>query len=396
MVAVPMLPESGEPAHPAQPVAQPPPSPQPPPLPPSPQPPPFARAPRPPQTAPIAGRYALDAEVGHGATGSIWAATDQLLRRRVALKRIDIPGDMGPAEAAELRERTLREARAVAALTNPHIVTVYDILAGPDTDPVIVMELLEGRSLARTLAAVGRMTPEQAATIGVAVASALAAAHSRGIVHRDVKPANIFIGDDGMVKLTDFGTARGRLDTTLTGVGLVVGSPAYIAPELITGSPAGPAADAWSLGCTLFACVEGRPPFHGATPLETVTATVHDPVPPHPHAGELGIAIAALLEKSPGERAPVQAILPVLREIAADPSGIRVDLARMDGPPAGAGPAAAPEDPEDPDPTVATPSAVTQTMPSPMAIWRRRLRLRRGHTNSPATETGPAIGEFTD
>ncbi len=338
----------------------------------------------------IAGRYLLDTKIGHGATGSIWAATDQLLRRRVALKRIDIPLAMDPAEADELRERTLREARAVAALSNPHIVTVYDILAGPDADPVIVMELLEGRSLARTLTAIGRMPPEQAATIGVAVASALTAAHGRGIVHRDVKPANILIGRDGMVKLTDFGTARGRLDATLTGIGLVVGSPAYIAPELITGSPAGPAADAWSLGCTLFACVEGRPPFHAQTPLETVTAAVNDPVPPHPHAGELAIAIAALLEKSPGERAPVEAILPVLREIAADPSGIRVDLSGSEV----AEPA--PVGTDDPDPTVTTPSAVTQTMRSPVAAWRRRLRLRRGHTANPATDTGPAIGEFTD
>jgi serine/threonine protein kinase len=338
----------------------------------------------------IAGRYLLDTKIGHGATGSIWAATDQLLRRRVALKRIDIPLDMDPAEADELRERTLREARAVAALSNPHIVTVYDILAGPDADPVIVMELLEGRSLARTLTAIGRMPPEQAATIGVAVASALAAAHARGIVHRDVKPANILIGRDGMVKLTDFGTARGRLDTTLTGIGLVVGSPAYIAPELVTGSPAGPAADAWSLGCTLFACVEGRPPFHAETPLETVTAAVNEPVPPHPHAGELAIAIAALLEKSPGERAPVEAILPVLREIAADPSGIRVDLSG----PNDAEPA--PARPDDPDPTVTTPSAVTQTMRSPVAAWRSLLRLRRGHTANPATDTGPALGEFTD
>lgn len=338
----------------------------------------------------IAGRYVLDAKIGHGATGSIWAATDQLLRRRVALKRIDIPVGMAPTEADELRERTLREARAVAALSNPHIVTVYDILAGANADPVIVMELLDGRSLARTLAAIGRMPPEQAATIGVAVASALAAAHGRGIVHRDVKPANILIGRDGMVKLTDFGTARGRLDNTLTGTGLVIGSPAYIAPELVTGSPVGPAADAWSLGCTLFACVEGRPPFHAETPLETVTAAVNDPVPPHPHAGELAIAIAALLEKAPGERAPVEAILPVLREIAADPSGIRVELSD----PVDAQPAAAGTD--DPDPTVATPSAVTQTMPSPVAAWRRKLRLRRGTTASPATDTGPAIGEFTD
>jgi serine/threonine protein kinase len=339
----------------------------------------------------VAGRYTLDTMIGHGATGSIWAATDQLLRRRVALKKIDIPRGMPPADAEELRERTLREARAVAALSNPHIVTVYDILSATDTGPVIVMELLEGRSLARLLTENGRMPPEQAATIGVAVASALAAAHTRGIVHRDVKPANILICRDGMVKLTDFGTARGRLDTTLTGIGLVIGSPAYIAPELATGATAGPAADAWSLGCTLYACVEGHPPFHADSPLETVAAAVNDPVPPHPHAGELSIAIAALLEKSPEERAPVEAMLPVLREIAADPSGIRVDLSF-----AGDGPPAADPTGEDPDPTVATPSAVTQTMSSTLTAWRRRLRLRRGHTASPATDTGPAIGEFTD
>jgi len=340
---------------------------------------------------PIAGRYTLDTMIGHGATGSIWAATDLLLRRRVALKKIDIPRGMPPADAEELRERTLREARAVAALSNPHIVTVYDIVAGTDTGPVIVMELLEGQSLARLLAAAGRMRPDQAATIGVAVASALAAAHTRGIVHRDVKPANILICRDGMVKLTDFGTARGRLDDTLTGIGLVVGSPAYIAPELATGSPAGPAADAWSLGCTLYACVEGHPPFHADNALDTVAAAVRDPVPPHPHAGELSIAIAALLEKSPEERAPVEAMLPVLREIAGDPSGIRLDLSRTS-----VAEEPAPSGADDPDPTVTTPSAVTQTMPSPLSAWRRRLRLRRSHTSSPATDTGPAIGEFTD
>lgn len=372
-MAVPVLPYAGDPdAGPSGPQAEPPSDPAP-----------------EPDRGPLAGRYTLDKMIGHGATGSVWAATDQLLRRRVALKKIDIPRGMPPADAEELRERTLREARAVAALSNPHIVTVYDILAATDTGPVIVMELLEGRSLARLLTEIGRMRPEQAATIGVAVASALAAAHTRGIVHRDVKPANILICRDGMVKLTDFGTARGRLDNTLTGIGLVIGSPAYLAPELATGSTAGPAADAWSLGCTLYACVEGRPPFHADNALDTVAAAVNDPVPPHPHAGELSIAIAALLEKSPEERAPVEAILPVLREIAADPSGIRLELSQESA--AEAAPATG-----DRDPGVAAPTAVTQTMPSPVSAWRRRLRLRRGHTATQATDTGPAIGEFTD
>ena len=167
----------------------------------------------------VAGRYRLDAMIGRGSSGSTWAATDELLRRRVALKKIDIPRGMPPAEANELQERTLREARAVAALSNPHVVTVFDILPATDTGPVIVMELLQGRSLAHVIRERGRLPSGQTGTIGVAVASALMDAHANGIIHRDVKPSNILITDDGLTKLTDFGIARNTAEHTITGTG---------------------------------------------------------------------------------------------------------------------------------------------------------------------------------
>src|SRR5664279_4304922 len=140
----------------------------------------------------VAGRYRLDTMIGHGSTGTVWAATDQLLRRRVALKKINLPRGM-PAEAAQLQQRTLREARAAAALSSPHVVTVFDILPATPTGPVIVMELLDGQSLAQLIHRLGRLPPGQAATIGVAVASALLAAHAVGITHRDLTPGNVLI-----------------------------------------------------------------------------------------------------------------------------------------------------------------------------------------------------------
>ena len=272
----------------------------------------------------VAGRYRLNAMIGRGSSGSTWAATDELLGRRVALKKIDILRGMPPAEAKVLQERTLREARAVAALSNPHVVTVFDVLPATDTGPVIVMELLQGRSLARIIRERGRLPPGQAGTIGVAVASALLDAHANGIVHRDVKPSNILITGDGLTKLTDFGIARNAAEHTITGKGLIVGSPAYLAPEIANGLPAAPACDAWSLGATLFAAVEGHPPFEKGTAIDTVVSVVNDPVPPHQHAGPLAPAISGLLVKSPELRLRLDRAAPVLRRAADDPSGMRV------------------------------------------------------------------------
>jgi eukaryotic-like serine/threonine-protein kinase len=270
----------------------------------------------------VAGRYRLDTMIGRGSTGTVWAATDQLLRRRVALKKINLPRGM-PAEAAQLQQRTLREARAAAALSSPHVITVFDILPATPTGPVIVMELLDGQSLAQLIQQRGRLPPGQAATIGVAVASALLAAHATGITHRDVKPGNVLITGDGFVKLTDFGIARDAAEHTITGARVIPGSPAYLAPEIANGAPAGPASDAWSLGGTLYACVEGRPPFDKGTPIDTVASVVNDPVPPHPHAAALGPAISGLLVKSPSLRMTITQALTRLRGVADDPSGTR-------------------------------------------------------------------------
>ena len=181
------------------------------------------------QPARLAGRYRLDSVIGKGSMGTVWAATDEVLHRQVAIKEIDFPVGTPAAERAQLEHRTLREARAIAALSNPYVITLFDILT-LDNGPVIVMELLHARSLAEILRKVGRLPDGQAATIGVAVASGLLAAHAAGITHRDVKPGNVLICDDGRIKLTDFGIARSSGDQTMTATGLLLGSPAYIAP----------------------------------------------------------------------------------------------------------------------------------------------------------------------
>ena len=156
----------------------------------------------------VGGRYRLDAVIGYGSTGTVWEATDELLGRRVALKKINIARDMPPAEAEKVRARALREARTIASLSNPYVITIYDIVGESDTGPIIIMEFVQGRSLAHVIHKSGRLTPGQAATVGIAIGSALSAAHAAGITHRDVKPANILVSDDGRVKLSDFGTAR--------------------------------------------------------------------------------------------------------------------------------------------------------------------------------------------
>jgi serine/threonine protein kinase len=194
------------------------------------------------------------------------------------------------------------------------------------------MELLHARSVAEIVREQGQLTPERAAAIGAAVAAALTAAHTVGTTHRDVKPANVLIGThDNRVTLTDFGLARNSDEQTLTGAGLILGSPAYIAPEIAQGQPVGPASDAWSLGALLFYCVQGRPPFDHGTAIATLTSVVKDPVPRHPQSGALGEVITGLLAKTPTQRMPIDQALAIMNQIT-DPSGAPPATARRPTP----------------------------------------------------------------
>jgi hypothetical protein len=244
----------------------------------------------------IAGRYRLGRMLGRGGMGAVWQAEDTLLGREVALKEVSGPGR--PADP-QVR-RTLREAQAAARLRHPSIVTVYDVVTD-DGAPWIVMELVEGRSLAETIAEQGLLTEWRAAEIGLHVLDALRAAHREGIAHRDVKPANILL-EEGRVVLTDFGIAAIDDATALTATGQMVGSPAYLAPERINGQPATAAADLWSLGVTLYTAVTGRSPFQREDTQATLAAILHHRPETPAHAGRLWPVIKGLLDKDPIRR----------------------------------------------------------------------------------------------
>lgn len=315
----------------------------------------------------LADRYRLDRELGRGTTGTVWDAFDTVLRRRVAIKQVSFPAGMPTIEAEQLADRTLREAQAIAALSHPHVVTLFDILT-PETGPVIVMELMRARSLAELIQQQGRLDDGRAAIVGLAVADGLLAAHRAGIVHRDVKPANVLISDTGQIKLTDFGIARITTDTTMTTTGMLLGSPAYIAPEVASGTPATPAADAWGLGAMLFAAVEGRPPFDRGDAIATLTSVVSDPLPSHPHAGRLAQVIGGLLVKDPQIRMPLEQARSLLAGIVAARGEMTLVPPPVD-------PSADADTDEDPDPDGAgageqRPAAEARDAPPPSAPVR--------------------------
>ncbi|WP_073488116.1 serine/threonine-protein kinase [Streptoalloteichus hindustanus] len=272
-----------------------------------------------PQPRRVAGRYRLDHVIGRGAMGTVWSAHDEILRRRVAVKEVLLPPGIPDHEADELRERTLREARAIAVLSHPNVVTLHDVVQ-EHGEPFVVMELLPSRSLAALVRRLGRLSTEQAAAVGDAVAAALQAAHRAGITHRDIKPGNVLVGDDGRIKLTDFGIARNVAEATLTSKGLMLGSPAYIAPEIAAGEPVTPAADLWSLGATLFTAVEGEPPYDAdGNPVETVNEVVHGEVPRPTRAGPLEPVITGLMVKDPRRRISLGEARRLLHPLLPDP-----------------------------------------------------------------------------
>jgi serine/threonine protein kinase len=246
----------------------------------------------------IAGRYTLEREVGRGGMGAVWLGRDEVLGREVALKRIGVaPGGSTPDLA-----RAEREARLAARLNHPHVVAVFDLVADGD-EQWLVMEYVEGATLAALVQRAGRLLPEQAAPILRQAADALAAAHAAGIVHRDVKPSNILVAPDGQVKLSDFGIARAEADASLTQTGLVTGSPAYLSPEVASGQQATAASDVWSLGATLYYTLAGHPPYDvGDNVLGTMYRIVHEEPPRLTNAGWLSPLLQATMTTQPGDR----------------------------------------------------------------------------------------------
>jgi eukaryotic-like serine/threonine-protein kinase len=267
----------------------------------------------------IAGRYRLRRVVGQGSMGTVWEAYDEYLHRPVAVKEVRLPDGMPEPEADELRERTLREARAIAVLSHPNVITLHDV-AREQGEPFVVMEYVAARSVAQLLRANGALSTAQSALIGDAVAAGLEAAHKAGITHRDVKPGNVLVAEDGRVKLTDFGIARNVSERTMTRTGIMLGSPAYIAPEVASGGEVTPAADLWGLGATLFASTEGQAPYDPNGPvLETVSSVVHGEVPKPASAGPLADVITGLMVKDPTQRLTLAQVRRQLRPLLPDP-----------------------------------------------------------------------------
>ncbi|GHE53725.1 serine/threonine-protein kinase [Streptomyces capitiformicae] len=249
----------------------------------------------------IAGRYRLLTPLGEGGMGTVWRARDEVLHREVAVKEVRAPGGIATSDVERMYARLEREAWAAARVANRNVVTVYDV-AMEDGRPWIVMELVRGLSLADLLDAEGPLSPQRAAHIGAEVLAALRAAHEAGVLHRDVKPANVLMSNEGRVVLTDFGIATVEGSSALTMTGEVIGSPEFLAPERALGRAFGPESDLWSLGVLLYAAVEGNSPFRQNTPLSTLRAVVDEELPPPRRAGPLAPVIEGLLRKDPAER----------------------------------------------------------------------------------------------
>jgi hypothetical protein len=276
--------------------------------------------------------------------GTVWRAEDETLGRTVAVKELRFPSSIDEDEKRRLITRTLREAKAIARIRNTSAVTVYDVV-DEDDRPWIVMELVEGKSLAEAIREDGLLEPRRAAEVGLAILDVLRSAHREGILHRDVKPSNVLISEDGRVVLTDFGIAQVEGDPSITSTGMLVGAPSYISPERARGHKPGPAADLWSLGGLLYAAVEGAPPYDKGSAIATLTAVMTEPLEEPKNAGPLKDVIYGLLNKDPaqrlddaGARAMLNAVIHAPEPKAAEPEPA-ADATRVVPLPAQPGPA---------------------------------------------------------
>ncbi|PZT68768.1 serine/threonine protein kinase [Streptomyces sp. SW4] len=329
----------------------------------------------------LAGRYRLGDTIGSGGMGRVWRADDEVLNRSVAVKELTAALYASESDRAVLLARTRGEARAAARINHSAVVTVHDVLEH-DGRPWIVMELVEGRSLADAMEEEQRIAPREAARIGLWVLRALRAAHTAGVLHRDVKPGNVLLARDGRVLLTDFGIAQIEGDSTITRTGEVVGSVDYLAPERVRGHDPGPASDLWALGATLYTAVEGRSPFRRTSPLATMQAVVEEEAEAPRHAGHLAPVVEALLRKDPAGRPTAAEAERMLAEAAEGRRPVETRSGAPTRAEGGAGRRPGPAGPA-PYPPVAGRAAVGPTAvgPTPMSPAappapprRRRLR----------------------
>jgi eukaryotic-like serine/threonine-protein kinase len=270
----------------------------------------------------VGGRYELVSRIARGGGGTVWRAHDTALDRPVAVKAVDIPDELTSEDRSRARRRVLQEARAAARLDHPAAVVVHDVL--DDEDRLhLVMELVQAPTLRQLVDRDGPLSEEVAARIGLGLTDVLSAAHDRGIVHRDVKPSNVFVLDDGSVKLADFGIAAMAGEASLTRTGTALGSPSYLAPEQAKGEDASAAADVWGLGATLYHAVEGEPPFDRGSPIATVNAVVHEPIRPPVRAERLRPLLGSLLAKEPLDRPTLPQVGQELRTLVPAPNAGR-------------------------------------------------------------------------
>ncbi|WP_182897187.1 serine/threonine-protein kinase [Microbispora sp. H10830] len=249
----------------------------------------------------VAGRYRLIEPLGRGGMGTVWRAVDQVLEREVAVKELLASAELTGPEREVFTIRTFREARAAGRLSHPSVAAVYDAFE-ENGYPWIVLELIPSRTLGSVIREEGPLPPRRVAEIGSQVLAALRVAHVNGVLHRDVKPDNVLLADDGRVVLTDFGIAAMEDDSPVTRTGMLIGTPAFIAPERAAGQQAQRASDLWSLGVTLFMAVEGRSPFHRGHALATLAAVMYEEAGPMHNAGPLAPVIEGLLIKDPARR----------------------------------------------------------------------------------------------
>jgi eukaryotic-like serine/threonine-protein kinase len=272
----------------------------------------------------VAGRYRLTRKLGTGGMGVVWQAYDERLHRQVAVKQLLLPAGLTEDEAAQAKQRIMREGRIAARLQHPHAIMVYDV-AEDGGRPYLIMEYLPSMSLADILAERGTLPPHEAARIGADIASALATAHAAGVVHRDIKPGNVLLGEDGLVKITDFGISRAVEDITGTLTSAIIGTPAYLSPEVARGDRAGFASDVYSLGSTLYTAVEGAPPFGlNENAIALLYRVSSGQFTPPVNAGPLTDALLALLRAAPDQRPTMAEASEALAEVAStadtDPS----------------------------------------------------------------------------